>query len=330
MSKEFFGFFRRFWAILAACGLVGLSLVLPLKTVYAADPGLEPSAEAPEREGKLVYINSVPDRETETPQQARAPNEAPASPAALLALVDVTAEAPGTLAALDPEGPGMEADASLAAAAADEEPAVPLDGTASGTDLAVSAPFESEQPYLYAPQEGAEANLYVMVRCVDEQAKPMYHQSFAVPTPAGDLTARNNQTGTACLGPLAPGDYTLVTGLGIVEFTLLENGAVRCEAPLCCGDGEYLLLSKTPWASLTLELGVDARRSFTVTDAAGEAHLCLLGPDPAGAVPVPAWTFALLPPGPAMVQWTDLDTGQTGRVELDLDPGARVTAYMTQ
>ena len=334
MSKEIFGFFRRFWAVLAACGLVGLSLVLPLKTVYAANPGPEPSAEAPirEQEEQPVYISSVPDRETEAPQQARAPNEDrgdAVSPAVLSALADATTEPAETLAASDPEEPGMEADA-LPAAAADNEPVDSLGKTAFGTTPAESGPTEAEQPYLYAPQEGAEANLYVMVRCVDGQAKPLYHQSFTIPTPAGDLTARNNQTGTACLGPLAPGDYTLVSGLGTVEFTLLENGAVQCQAPLCCGDGEYLTLSKTPWASLTLELGLEARRSFTVTDAAGENHLCLLSPDPAGAVSVPAWTFSLLPPGPATVRWTDLDTGQTGSLDLDLGPGERVTAYMTQ
>ena len=78
------------------------------------------------------------------------------------------------------------------------------------------------------------------------------------------------------------------------------------------------------------ELGLETFRSFTVTDAAGETHLCLLSPDPAGAVSVPAWTFSLLPPGPATVRWTDLDTGQTGSLDLDLGPGERVTAYMTQ
>ena len=169
-----------------------------------------------------------------------------------------------------------------------------------------------------------------MVRCVDGQGEPMHHQSFTIPSPAGELTARSNQTGTACLGPLAPGDYTLVTGLGRVVFTLLENGAVRCEDPLCCADGEYLTLSKAPWASLTLELGTASRRSITVTDGAGETHLCLLGPDPEGLVSVPAWTFDLLPPGVVSIRWTDLDTGQTGSLELELEPGARVTSYMTQ
>ena len=332
MTKGFLGFFRRFWAILAACGLVGLILVLPVKTVYAALPGADASLEpaAGKQEEHLVYISGSPDQDLEPLQQARAPNPEASGggqtweePSVTLALVDVTAESAETLAASDPEGPGMEADVSPAAPAADHTPEEVLDRTVGQADTEASA-------WLYAPQPGAEAKLYMMVRCIDNRGEPMYHQIFTIPTPAGELTARNNQTGTACLGPLAPGEYTLVTGLGTVVFTLLENGAVRCEDPLCCADGEYLTLSQTPWASLTLELGTPSRRSVTVTDGLGEVHLCLLGPDPEGLVQTPAWTFDLLPSGPVNIQWTDLDTGETGSLDLELAPGQRVTSYMTQ
>ena len=307
MLHRIMGILRRFWLALAVCAILGLALALPVKPVYAAVPEAEALADEPQAEA--AYIS---DTETQTQPRARAPNPAPLP--AMEAEEDQTDDEPGEPATA---GSDTGAEEPQAADAAETQPE------------SLPAEPSGEPSWVYAPQAGTEANLWMMVCCVDGQGRRMYHQIFTIPTPEGPLTARNNQTGTACLGPLAPGMYTLESGLGDVTFTLLENGAVVCDDPLCCADGEYLALSAAAWASLELTLAEDIGEPLRiqVTDGEGTVHLCLLAPDTETGT-IPAWTLTCLPSGAAEVEWTGLDTGRTGGVAVDLAPGGRQTVLV--
>lgn len=102
-----------------------------------------------------------------------------------------------------------------------------------------------ERVPVWEPVAGAEAGLYLMACCVEPTGERILDQSFSIPIPEGSLQGQTNDRGSACLGPLAPGRYTLQSSLGTVVFTLAENGAVYCTDSLCRMDGEYIALGLT-------------------------------------------------------------------------------------
>ena len=190
-----------------------------------------------------------------------------------------------------------------------------------GRQAAVIRQKKTAADYVYAPLS-EEKTLYFMVAWLDAAGEREAGVPFALPTPEGALEAETGQNGTAAIGPLAPGRYSLIYPGGQAVVTLQANGAVDCRDPACCGSGEYLIFSGEPRCALTVycACGQPGTYAFTI-QAGGEELTRILGYDPAlGEANTPSLALTALPVGRvrALCVWPD---GTRESCILDLQAG---------